>query len=86
MKAITRTGYVSSTLGFSETHPVPEFDPNVTNADEVLISVKAASINPIDYKLNPMAKLAFDIVGKSELLSIYRFKTYFLLLTFTSWI
>ena len=62
MKAITRSGYLTPTLSFATNHPLPSFDSNA-NPDLVKIKVIAASINPIDYKIKPIAKLAFPVVG-----------------------
>ena len=62
MKAITRSGYITPTLNFTENHPPPTFSPS-THPNQVLIKVMSAAINPIDYKLKPIAKLAFPVVG-----------------------
>ena len=64
MKAITRSGYIQAQFHFTTDHPIPKFDPlSSRHSDKVLISVHAAAINPIDYKLKPMLKAAHKVVG-----------------------
>lgn len=62
MKAIIRSGYLKPSLDFSSFHPEPTFSAS-THPDHVLVKVLAAAINPIDYKIKPIAKLAFPVVG-----------------------
>lgn len=63
MKAITRSGFTAPILNFTTTQPRPRFDPTTKHSNQVLIQVKAASINPVDYKLKSSAKLAHTVVG-----------------------
>jgi D-arabinose 1-dehydrogenase-like Zn-dependent alcohol dehydrogenase len=49
MKAAVRTGILGWTISFKTDHPKPSHDTLKPN--EVLLQVKSAAINPIDYKL-----------------------------------
>jgi NADPH:quinone reductase-like Zn-dependent oxidoreductase len=58
MKAAIRHSLVGFNLGFSNDHKEPTLSKNSNN---LLIEVKAAAINPVDYKLPRMA--AGDVIG-----------------------
>ena len=62
MKAITRSGYFTPYLNFTSSHTEPTFSPS-THPNHVLVKVHSAAINPIDYKIKPIAKLAHPVVG-----------------------
>lgn len=69
MRAAIRTGFTGYTLTFSSKHPEPissDLKPN-----EILINIKAAAINPVDYKL-PKAVIGsvfgLDFAGTVEAL------------------
>ena len=49
MRAAVRTGILGWTISFKLDHPKPSID--VLQPDEVLLRVKSAAINPVDYKL-----------------------------------
>ena len=49
MKAAIRTGWTGYNLSFTSKQPIPNADDLKSN--QVLIDVKAAAINPVDYKL-----------------------------------
>jgi NADPH:quinone reductase-like Zn-dependent oxidoreductase len=49
MKAAVRTGILGWTISFKTDHPKPSHDTLKPN--EVLLRVKSAAINPVDYKL-----------------------------------
>jgi len=51
MKAAIRTGWTGFTLTFSNKQPVPNWDAEKKNSDDVYIQVHAAAMNPVDYKL-----------------------------------
>ena len=52
MRAAIRSGLLGTTLSFVKDYPIPPLDASSkTDANHVLIKVKAASINPVDYKL-----------------------------------
>lgn len=63
MRAVVRTGLLGKTISFATDHPHPEAKDSDTALapDELLIKVKAAAINPIDYKM-PRAILG-KVVG-----------------------
>jgi len=49
MKAAIRTGWTGLTLSFSSNHPAPA--PSTLESEQVIVNVKAAAINPVDYKI-----------------------------------
>jgi len=50
MKAAIRKSIFGGVTLFSKTQPEPNFSPS-KNSNEVLVNVKSAAINPVDYKL-----------------------------------
>jgi NADPH:quinone reductase-like Zn-dependent oxidoreductase len=63
MRAAVRTGLLGLTISFKEDVPVPvQLDPNVAiGPTDMLIKVKSAAINPVDYKLPRV--VAGSVVG-----------------------
>eukprot|EP00977_Amphora_coffeiformis_P028514 scaffold35604_cov244-Amphora_coffeaeformis.AAC.2 len=50
MKAAIRTGFTGLTYAFSKEYPLPAWDAEGTNAEDVYLKVNAAGMNPVDYK------------------------------------
>ena len=48
MRAVVRTGILGTTISFSSDHPQPT---SIDTPTDILIKVKSAAINPVDYKL-----------------------------------
>ena len=48
MRAVVRTGILGTTISFNSDHPQPT---SVDTPTDILIKVKSAAINPVDYKL-----------------------------------
>lgn len=59
MKAAIRTGILGSTIAFKDNHPQPQHE--ILKPNEVLLHVKSAAINPVDYKLPRL--IAGKVVG-----------------------
>lgn len=55
MKAAIRKGWLGFSYAFTDKQPQPIFDEIGKNTNDVLITVKAAAINPVDYKLPRLA-------------------------------
>ena len=51
MRAAIRSGVLGWTLNFKVDYPDPYFDSLNKNANDVLVQVSSAAINPIDYKI-----------------------------------
>jgi NADPH:quinone reductase-like Zn-dependent oxidoreductase len=66
MRAAVRTGILGWTIAFKEDVPLPgPLNPNVAIApNDVLIKVKSAAINPVDYKL-PNATMSTNKAPKT---------------------
>ena len=71
MRAAVRTGLLGRTISFTKDHPLPV--PSIEDAKleptEVLIKVKSAAINPVDYKLPRAAAgktVGIDVSGIVE--------------------
>ncbi|KAL7536489.1 hypothetical protein ACHAWF_005479 [Thalassiosira exigua] len=61
MRAVVRNGLLGLTIAFSDEHPAPDAANASLHPSDVLIKVKSAAINPVDYKL-PRA-VAGKVVG-----------------------
>ena len=69
MRAAVRTGLLGLTISFKEdVHYPAQCDPNVViGPTDVLIKVKSAAINPVDYKLPHASAVAgLDVSGVVE--------------------
>mmetsp|Transcript_27075 Transcript_27075/g.31983 ORF Transcript_27075/g.31983 Transcript_27075/m.31983 type:complete len:335 (+) Transcript_27075:76-1080(+) len=66
MKAAIRKGILGYTFSFANNYAKPAYRSNKGNTNDVLIQIKSAGINPVDYKL-PRALLGpvigFDFCG-----------------------
>ncbi|KAL9191408.1 hypothetical protein ACHAXT_001114 [Thalassiosira profunda] len=69
MRAVIRTGLLGTTISFSDDQPHPLPDGAALKPTALIIKVKAAAINPVDYKLPRMAGgkgVGFDVSGVVE--------------------
>jgi len=72
MKAAVRTGIMGWTISFKKDHPTPSLTSSTDDLlrpNEVLLRVKSAAINPVDYKLPRMiggAVVGLDVSGIVE--------------------
>jgi NADPH:quinone reductase-like Zn-dependent oxidoreductase len=64
MKAAVRTGLLGLTISFKPNHP-SSLPANDLRPNEVLLRVKSAAINPVDYKLSRL--IAGKVVGLMSL-------------------
>ena len=51
MRAAIRTGLLGTTIAFTKDQPHPLPDGTALKPNEILINIKSAAINPVDYKL-----------------------------------
>ena len=51
MKAAIRTGVTGFTLSFTSDHPVPAWDAEKNNANDVYLKVHGAAMNPVDVRV-----------------------------------
>jgi hypothetical protein len=51
MKAAIRTGVTGFTLSFTSDHPVPAWDAEKNNANDVYLKVHGAAMNPVDVRI-----------------------------------
>ena len=70
MRAAVRTGLLGWTISFTTDHPPPvSLDDSPLHPTDILINVKAAAINPVDYKLPRSVAgkvVGFDVSGVIE--------------------
>ncbi|KAL3790407.1 hypothetical protein HJC23_013579 [Cyclotella cryptica] len=72
MKAVVRTGIMGWTISFKQDHPAPPVTSSgddLLRPNEVLLRVKSAAINPVDYKLPRMiggTVVGLDVSGIVE--------------------
>lgn len=51
MKAAIKTSMFGYSLTFTSDYPIPKFHPTTANKNDVFVKVKAAGVNPLDYKV-----------------------------------
>ena len=69
MRAAIRTGLLGTTIAFTKDQPHPLPDTAELKPNEILIKVKSAAINPVDYKLPCFIGgkgVGFDVSGVVE--------------------
>jgi len=70
MRAAIRTGLLGWTISFTKEHPLPASDSDsALMPTDILIKVKSAAINPVDYKLPRLAAgkvVGIDVSGVVE--------------------
>ena len=69
MRAAIRTGLLGTTIAFTKDKPHPLPDSAELKQNEILIKVKSAAINPVDYKLPRFIGgkgVGFDVSGVVE--------------------
>mmetsp|Transcript_5931 Transcript_5931/g.7497 ORF Transcript_5931/g.7497 Transcript_5931/m.7497 type:complete len:330 (-) Transcript_5931:41-1030(-) len=69
MRAAIRTGLLGTTIAFTKDQPHPLPDTAELKPNEILIKVKSAAINPVDYKLPRFIGgkgVGFDVSGVVE--------------------
>mmetsp|Transcript_12230 Transcript_12230/g.18863 ORF Transcript_12230/g.18863 Transcript_12230/m.18863 type:complete len:198 (-) Transcript_12230:314-907(-) len=72
MRAAIRTGLLGTTIAFTKDQPHPLPDTAELKPNEILIKVKSAAINPVDYKLPHFIGgkgVGFDVSGVVERVS-----------------